>query len=80
MKKLLPYIKPYLKLFIFAVLLTIGYSGFMAAAPLIEGLITTRLKDDVVDIANKVPGAAINFSYIIKILKILLVIYIGNVV
>ena len=58
MKKLIPYIKPYLKLFIFAVLLTVGYAGFMGAAPLIEGLITTRLKDDVVDIANKVPGAA----------------------
>ncbi|WP_066712668.1 ABC transporter ATP-binding protein [Clostridium sp. Marseille-P299] len=80
MKKLIPYIKPYLKLFIFAVLLTVGYAGFMGAAPLIEGLITTRLKDDVVDIANKVPGAAISFSYIIKILIILLVVYTGNAV
>lgn len=80
MKKLFPYIKPYLKLFIFAVLLTVGYSGFMAAAPLIEGLITTRLKDDVVDIANKVPGAAISFSYIIKILIILFIVYTGNAV
>lgn len=79
MKKLYPYIKPYLKLFIVAILLTIGYSGFLSAAPMVEGLITTRLKDDVVDIANKVPGAAISFPYILRILKILLAIYIGNV-
>jgi len=79
MRKLYPYIKPYLKFFIVAILLTIGYSGFLSAAPMVEGLITTRLKDDVVDIANKVPGASINFSYIIKILKLLLAIYIGNV-
>ncbi|WP_313130290.1 ABC transporter ATP-binding protein [Anaerocolumna sp.] len=79
MRKLYPYIKPYLKFFIVAVLLTIGYSGFLSAAPMVEGLITTRLKDDVVDIVNKVPGASINFSYVIKILKLLLAIYIGNV-
>lgn len=79
MKKLYPYIKPYLKMFIVAILLTIGYSGFLSAAPMVEGLITTRLKDDVVNIVNKVPGAAISFSYIIRILKILLAIYIGNV-
>lgn len=79
MRKLYPYIKPYLKFFVVAILLTIGYSGFLSAAPMVEGLITTRLKDDIVDIANKVPGASISFSYIIKILKILLAIYIGNV-
>jgi ATP-binding cassette subfamily B multidrug efflux pump len=79
MRKLYPYIKPYLKFFVVAILLTIGYSGFLSAAPMVEGLITTRLKDDIVNIANKVPGASISFSYIIKILKILLAIYIGNV-
>ncbi len=79
MRKLLPYIKPYLKFFIVAILLTITYSGFLSAAPMVEGLITTRLKDDVVDITNKVPGAAISFSYVINILKLLLAIYIGNV-
>ncbi|WP_349945859.1 ABC transporter ATP-binding protein [Lacrimispora sp. BS-2] len=79
MRKLYPYIKPYLKFFVVAILLTIGYSGFLSAAPMVEGLITTRLKDDIIDIANKVPGASISFSYIIKILKILLAIYIGNV-
>ncbi|GLC81518.1 ABC transporter ATP-binding protein [Lacrimispora brassicae] len=79
MRKLYPYIKPYLKFFIVAILLTIGYSGFLSAAPMVEGLITTRLKDDIVDIANKVPGASISFSYVIKILKLLLAIYIGNV-
>jgi ATP-binding cassette subfamily B multidrug efflux pump len=56
-----------------------GYSGFLSAAPMVEGLITTRLKDDVVDIVNKVPGASISFSYVIKILKLLLAIYIGNI-
>ena len=79
MKKLYPYIKPYLKFFIAAILLTIGYSAFLSAAPMVEGLITTRLKDDVVNIANKVPGASISFSYVIKILKLLLAIYIGNI-
>lgn len=79
MRKLYPYIKPYLKFFIVAILLTMGYSGFLSAAPMVEGLITTRLKDDVVDIVNKVPGASISFSYVIKILKQLLAIYIGNI-
>lgn len=79
MRKLFPYIKPYLKFFIVAILLTMGYSGFLSAAPMVEGLITTRLKDDVVDIVNKVPGASISFSYVIKILKLLLAIYIGNI-
>lgn len=79
MKKLYPYIKPYLKFFIASILLLIMYSGFLAAAPMVEGLITTRLKDDVANIANNVPGAAISFSYILKILKILFAIYIGNI-
>ncbi|QUH18658.1 ABC transporter ATP-binding protein [Alkaliphilus sp. B6464] len=79
MKKLYPYIKPYLKFFIASILLLIIYAGFLAAAPMIEGLITTRLKDDVSNISNNVPGAAISFSYILGILKILLVIYIGNI-
>ena len=79
MKKLYPYIKPYLKFFIASILLLIIYAGFLAAAPMVEGLITTRLKDDVSNIANNVPGAAISFSYILRILKILLVIYIGNI-
>ncbi len=79
MKKLYPYIKPYLKFFIASILLLIIYAGFLAAAPMVEGLITTRLKDDVSNIANNVPGAAISFSYILRILKILLAIYIGNI-
>lgn len=79
MKKLYPYIKPYLGLFLTSILLLLVYSGFLSAAPMVEGFITTRLKDDVSNIANKVPGAAISFSYIIKILKLLLIIYIGNI-
>lgn len=79
MKKLYPYMKPYLKFFIASILLLVIYSGFLAAAPMVEGLITTRLKDDVANIANNVPGAAISFSYILKILKILFAIYIGNI-
>lgn len=80
MRKLYPYIKPYLKFFIAAIVLTIGYSCFLSAAPMVEGLITTRLKEDVVNMADKVPGASISFSYVIKILKLLLAIYIGNIV
>ena len=79
MKKLYPYIKPYLGLFLVSILLLLAYSGFLSAAPMVEGFITTRLKDDVSNIAHKVPGAAISFSYIIKILKLLLIIYIGNI-
>ncbi|WFA09278.1 ABC transporter ATP-binding protein [Tissierella sp. Yu-01] len=79
MKKLYPYIKPYLIFFIASILLLIIYAGFLAAAPMVEGLITTRLKDDVANIANNIPGAAISFSYILRIIKILLGIYIGNI-
>lgn len=79
MKKLYPYLKPYLKFFIPAVLLIICYSGFLSAAPMVEGFITTRLKEDITAIANHVPGAAISFPYITKILFLLLFIYIGNI-
>jgi ATP-binding cassette subfamily B multidrug efflux pump len=79
MKKLYPYIKPYLKHFIPALLLTIAYSIFIAAAPMVEGLITTQLKHDVDNILNDVPGAAINFDYIITVLKTLIFIYLANV-
>lgn len=79
MKKLYPYLKPYLKFFIPAIFLMVLYSGFLSAAPMVEGFITTRLKDDITAIANHIPGAAISFHYIIKILIILFFIYIGNI-
>lgn len=79
MKKLYNYMKPYKKYFIGALVLLVVYSAFLASAPLVEGLITSRLKDDVENIRKNTPGAAISFQYILNVIKILFLIYIGNV-
>lgn len=76
--KMAPFVKVYKIPFVGAVFFIIVAAIFTAISPMIEGLILTQLKNDSVNIINKLPGASVNFSYIIKILIALGFIYIAS--
>ncbi|MBZ9607898.1 ABC transporter ATP-binding protein/permease [Clostridium estertheticum] len=76
MRKISPFVKPYRRALIGAILFIVVASIFTAIAPKIEGLITTSLAKDVVNIAKGVKGASVNFNYILRVLGILAFIYI----
>ena len=77
-KKIAPFVKPYSVPFIGAILFIISAAVFNAIAPRTEGLIITQLTKDAADIIKGVAGATVNFSYIIRILILLLLIYISS--
>jgi ATP-binding cassette subfamily B multidrug efflux pump len=74
--KITPFLKPYKISFVGAILLIIIAAIFTSISPRVEGLILTQLKNDSVNIINKIPGASVDFNYIIKVLIALGVIYI----
>lgn len=74
--KIAPFVKPYRISFIGAVIFIVIAAIFTAISPVIEGLILTQLKTDSINIINKIPGASVNFTYIIRVLLILAFIYI----
>ncbi|MBW9146719.1 ABC transporter ATP-binding protein/permease [Clostridium sp. CM028] len=75
-RKISPFVKPYRRALIGAILFIVVASIFTAIAPKIEGLITTSLAKDVVNIAKGIKGASVNFNYILRVLVILAFIYI----
>lgn len=75
-KKIAPFVKPYRISFVGAVIFIIIAVIFTSLSPVIEGLILTQLKTDSINIMNKVPGASVNFAYIIRVLAVLAFIYI----
>lgn len=75
-KKITPFVKPYKVPFIGGVLLVIVAAIFTSISPIIEGLVLTQLKTDSINIMNKIPGASVNFNYIIRVLIALAIIYI----
>ncbi|MGH4124313.1 MAG: ABC transporter ATP-binding protein [Clostridium sp.] len=75
-RKISPFVKVYRKLFIAAILFIVVAAIFMAIAPKIEGLITTSLAKDVMNIAKGVKGASVNFNYILRVLGVLAFIYV----
>lgn len=74
--KIVPFVKPYKTSFIGAVLFIIIAAVLTAISPMVEGFILTQLKIDSTNIMNKIPGASVNFAYIIRILAVLAFIYI----
>ncbi|MEW8994607.1 ABC transporter ATP-binding protein [Clostridium sp.] len=78
--KISPFVKPYKWPFIGAIIFVIIAAIFTALAPMTEGLIITQLTKDAFDMVKEVAGASVNFDYIIKILIVLAVIYIGGAV
>jgi len=79
-KKMSPFIKPYRISFLVAILFVITSAILNSIDPRIEGMITTQLAKDVVDIYKGVEGASVNFDYILKIMGILAVIYLAKAI
>lgn len=75
-KKLIPFLKPYLIPFLGAILFIIGAAVINAITPRTEGLIITQLTEDVLAISKGLENAGIHFDYIIKILILLGVLYV----
>lgn len=76
--KISPFVKPYKWPFIGAIIFVIIAAVFTALAPMTEGLIITQLTKDAFDMGKGVAGASVNFNYIIKILIVLAVVYVGG--
>lgn len=79
MKKITPFVKPYRIGFLTAILLIIVAAVFTALAPITEGLVITQLTKDSFDLIKGVEGASVNFKYIMGVLALLLIVYLGNV-
>ncbi|CAM4183041.1 ABC transporter ATP-binding protein [Erysipelothrix inopinata] len=77
-KKLLEFLAPYKGKLITAIICLFVAAVLTAAAPMIEGMVTTQLSNDVLAISKGIEGAHIQFDAIIKIMTILLIIYIVN--
>ncbi|MBW9157989.1 ABC transporter ATP-binding protein [Clostridium tagluense] len=75
-RKISPFVKPYRRALIGAILFIVVAAIFTAIAPKIEGLITTSLAKDVMNIAKGAKGAFVNFNYILRVLGVLAFIYI----
>ena len=75
MKKLFPFLKPYLVPFIGAILFIISAAVINAITPRTEGLIITKLTEDVLAMSKGLEGAGINLAYIIKVLIVLGILY-----
>lgn len=75
-KHLWPFLRPYrFKLFVGIFMIIVAQITF-AINPSVEGMITTQLSKDVMDIANNIPGAHIQMDIIIQIAILLGIIYI----
>ena len=70
-----PFISPYKWGFFGAVLMVVLMVVTIVAAPAVEGLITTQLARDAVDIVKGIPGAGVQFGIVLKIMGLLAVIY-----
>ncbi|MEF9962180.1 MAG: ABC transporter ATP-binding protein [Erysipelotrichaceae bacterium] len=74
-KALSPFIKPYKWAFLFAIIMIVITNFMMTLAPTIEGMVTSQLASDAMDIYNQVEHAGVNFDKIIQIGILLLIIY-----
>lgn len=73
MKRLIPYLKPYWKQFVFSLTLILLVAIIVSISPYIEGLITTNIEFSV---KNPINGnIVIDYTYIIKIIILLFSLY-----
>ncbi len=77
-KNISPFVGKYKWSFLVSILFIISAAVFNALAPRTEGLIITQLTKDCEELFRGVVGASVNFSYIIRILIILFLIYIAS--
>lgn len=73
MKRLIPYLKPYWKQFLFSLVLIIMVAFIVGISPYLEGLIITNIE---VSVKNPINGEVIiDFNYIIRIIILLFSLY-----
>ncbi len=80
LKKLAVYLKPYYKGLLFVLLFALISTVFGILGPKILGMAVDELFHGMMDKVNHVPGAAINFHSIAKILLVLLCLYVLSAV
>lgn len=80
LRRMSRFLKPYKSKLIIAVLAIFLAAVLTAAAPSVEGLATSQLASDVLDIQKGVTGAHIQFDIIWKIIIVLLAMYILNAI
>ncbi len=78
LQRLLSYLKPHQFKIIITFLAAITSSIFIIIVPKVMGRATTRLFEGYLDKVKQVPGAAIDFDYIVNIIYILIGLYIFN--
>lgn len=77
-KKISPFVSKYKWSFFGAIFFIILAAIFTALAPRTEGLIITQLTNDCEELFKGVVGASVNFDYIIRVLILLAIVYIGS--
>ncbi len=77
-RKISPFVSKYKWSFFGAILFIISAAVFTAISPRTEGLIITQLTEDFAEIIKGVTGASVNFDYIVKILILLFLVYLGS--
>ncbi|WP_195852674.1 ABC transporter ATP-binding protein [Aerococcus sanguinicola] len=73
MKRIWYYLRPYRLQFYLAILATVVMSVANALEPYVLGLAITEVANNVIDMVKGVPGAGINFPYLVRILVIYLI-------
>jgi ATP-binding cassette subfamily B multidrug efflux pump len=76
MRTLLEYLKPYRFQMAVVFIFAIASTAFMIVGPKILGKATTKLFEGIIDKLSHVPGAAVDFGYIGRIILALLGIYV----
>ncbi|CAM3637517.1 ABC transporter ATP-binding protein [Erysipelothrix urinaevulpis] len=78
LRRMFEFVKPYKSKLFVAIAAIFIAAVLTAAAPFVEGMATTQLANDVVNIRNGVAGAHIQYDILKKIIIILLTMYLVN--
>ncbi|KXU45293.1 MAG: ABC transporter ATP-binding protein [Longibaculum muris] len=74
-KQLSPFISPYKWGFFTAMFMVIVTCFALSVSPMVEGMMTSLLMKNAMDIANKVEGAGVEFDKVMQIMMVLLGLY-----
>ena len=74
-KQLIPFISPYKWGFITAMIMVVVTCFALSISPMVEGMMTSLLMKNAIDIANHVEGAGVEFDKVFEIIGMLVGIY-----
>lgn len=74
-KQLIPFISPYKWGFITAMIMVIVTCFSLSISPMVEGMMTSLLMKNAIDISNHVQGAGVEFDKVFKIMGMLVGLY-----